>query len=71
MSLITYKTAKDPRKLSLSHAVDRDLSLFSGFDSEPQPDCLGDGDYRGQTGVAVNGQSADSGGRTFARASAR
>jgi hypothetical protein len=34
----------DPRKLSLFLAVDRDLSLFSGFDSEPQPDCLGDGD---------------------------
>ena len=31
-------------KLSLPHAVDRDLRLFSGFDSEPEPDCLGDGD---------------------------
>ena len=40
----TASQVTDPRKLSLSHAVDRDLSLFSGFDSEPQPDCLGDGD---------------------------
>jgi hypothetical protein len=34
------------------------LSLLNSFHGEPQPDCLGDGDQRGQTGIAVFGQSS-------------
>jgi len=35
----------------------RPRQLLSGFDSQFEADCSGDGDQRGQAGIAVNRQS--------------